>query len=70
MANITLTIPDAQLPRVIAALCASELANPVSPTGPNAKNVLIKWVKDCVTTYETRLAHEALAAIDTTNLVT
>lgn len=70
MATIVLTIPDAQLPRVIAALCASEQANPLPPTGSNAKNVVAKWIKDCVVTYETRIAQAALAAINTTDLVT
>lgn len=70
MATINLSIPDAQLPRVIAALCSSDPANLMAPTAANAKGVVIKWVTDCVKTYETRLAQQALAAVDTAGLVT
>lgn len=70
MANITLVIPDAELPRVIAALCASDMANPLTPTGPNAKAVVVKWVINCVKAYEVRLAQQALVPTDTTGLIT
>lgn len=69
MAAITLTIPDPQLQRVIAALCASDPANPVPPTAANAKAVVVKWVLDTVKRYELQQAQTALPAIDTTNLV-
>lgn len=70
MATLTLTIPDAQLQRVVVALCASDPANPMPSTVANAKAVVIKWVLNTVTQYETKLAQAAVPVVDTTNLVT
>lgn len=49
MATITLTIPDALLPRVKAALCAHA---GLPETNANAKQAVILWVKDTVQTFE------------------
>lgn len=73
MANINLQIPDAQLQRVIDALCASRTdpvtLQPIPPTGPNAKAIVIAWIKDQVLAYETEKARKAIAAIDVTTVV-
>lgn len=45
MASITLTIPDAELPRVRAALCT---AAGLSDSNANAKQAVINWVKTTV----------------------
>jgi len=49
MASINLTIPDAQLPRVRAALCAQA---GLAESNANAKEALIQWVKQVVRGYE------------------
>ena len=49
MANITLTIPDNQIQRVIDALCGRAR---VTPSGANAKTVVINYVKSVVRRYE------------------
>lgn len=72
MANMNLQIPDAQVQRVINALCARLMVDaetPVPPTAALAKSVVVDWIKEQVLTYETRLAQEALAAVDVTNIV-
>lgn len=71
MAQITLTIPDAQLPRVIAALCATKMTidGPTPPTGVNAKAILVEWVKQQVANHETQQAHNALPVVDVTTVV-
>jgi hypothetical protein len=61
MATIVLTIPDAVLPRVVDALCATggREENSTVAKGVFAKRVLIDWVRDQVILNETRLAQEA-----------
>lgn len=49
MATITLTIPDAALPRVRAALC---LAAGLPDTNANAKLATVNWVKATVAAVE------------------
>lgn len=73
MAVITFNIPDTQLPRVIAAVCASRMsptATPIPPTGANAKAVMVAWVTECVIAYEAELARKALPVVDVSTLVT
>ena len=66
MATITLTIPDAQVNRVINALCGSPLNQvPLTPTAANAKATVVAWVSEQVKLFETRAV-----VIDTTGLVT
>lgn len=57
--TITLTIQDAQLTRVINALCASA---GLAPTGANAKEALRQMVTRIVIGYDQALANQA--AID------
>jgi hypothetical protein len=68
MAQITLTIPDEHVQRVIDALCLGT-ANPVPATPANAKDVVIQWVKDHVLEYEMEMARRA-AITDVSTLVT
>jgi len=73
MASITLTIPDAQVTRVIDALCAGQMQDavtPVPPTAALAKQVVIDWIKARVLAYEEDQARKALAAIDVSDIVT
>lgn len=76
MAVIALTIPDAQLPRVIAALCARgatviagqpPVAVPESPA--NAKAVAVAWIKETVLAFETTAAHAAVVPPDVSTVV-
>lgn len=60
MANITLTIPDALLPRVRAALCAQA---GLPDSNPNAKEAVIMWVKATVQAFEYQAAVEARASV-------
>jgi hypothetical protein len=73
MANITLTIPDAQVSRVITAVCASRTEKvtllPIDPTAANAKAVVAAWIKECVCRYEEEQARLAIV-VDVTGLVT
>lgn len=55
MAQITLTIPDAVVQRVIVVLCSYTGA---TPSAVNAKIALIKLIKDRVRSYEAQLAGE------------
>lgn len=63
MAQITLTIPDAQVNRVIKALTADRLdpatGEPVAATAANAKAAVVDWIKDRVVSYEYQQAREA-----------
>lgn len=70
MANITLTIPDASLPRVRAALC---LTAGLPDTNANAKQALIDIIKDTVRAVEHAAAVNAQPAIvdpDVSDIVT
>jgi len=71
MATITLTIPDAVLPRVRAALCANA---GLPDSNANAKEAVIRLVKDTVATveYDTamRAASASVVAPDVTDIVT
>jgi hypothetical protein len=61
MATITLTIPDAALPRLVDALCALggwEADSPIA-RGAFARGVLIAWARDQVVAHEARLARQA-----------
>lgn len=60
MANITLTIPDALLPRVRAALCAKAS---LPDTNANAKEAVIMWIKQTVQAYEYEVALAERATI-------
>lgn len=59
MATITLTIDDAVLPRVRAALCAHA---GLPESNANAKAAVIAWVKDTVKTAEYNAAMQAASA--------
>lgn len=54
MAQITLTIPDAHMPRVIDALCTvgDYNADTDGNRGAFAKSVVIQWVRDTVLAVE------------------
>lgn len=70
MANITLTIPDAVLPRVRAALCS---AAGLPDTNANAKDAVIRWMRATVAAVEYAAAAEAAPPVpvpDTTGIVT
>ncbi len=70
MASITLTIPDALLPRVVSALCQY---GAVPQTNANAKAVVVDWVKATVYAIEAQAAEAARPAaplIDVSGLVT
>lgn len=70
MASITLTIPDADLPRVRAALCAHA---GVADSNANAKAVVVTWVKGIVREFEYNAAVVARPPIvepDVANIVT
>lgn len=56
MATITLTIPDAQLPRVRAALCSTA---GLPDTNANAKQAVIDWIKATVHSVEYTAAVQA-----------
>lgn len=64
MAQISLNIPDAALPRVIEALCARGHWSPELgiPKGAFAKQALVAWLKDEVQRYEHRQAELAAVA--------
>lgn len=51
MANITIVIPDADLPKVVEALCDG-----VSPTNAKAKTKVIELVKDYTRAYYVKKA--------------
>ena len=65
MATISLTIPDAQLARVRAALCAQA---GLPETNANAKEALIQWVKQVVRGIEHDAAVAAQPAIVDTDV--
>lgn len=56
MATITLTIPNAAVPRVRAALCA---AAQLPETDANAKQAIVDWVKATVALVENTAAGQA-----------
>lgn len=56
MATISLTIPDAQLARVVAALCVTA---GVPETGANAKAQVAEYVRERVKNYEATLSKTA-----------
>lgn len=60
MATITLTIPDAVLPRVRAALCTKA---GLPDSNPNAKEAVIQWIKETVQAVEYEAAVQARAAV-------
>lgn len=59
MAQITLTIPDAVLTRVITALASTQNPNDPTPPAQFAKQRVIQYVKGVVYGYETNLAAQA-----------
>lgn len=71
MATITLTIADAVLPRVRAALCAHA---GLADSNPNAKEAVIQLVKETVQSVEYNAAMQAASAAvvepDVSGLVT
>lgn len=70
MASITLTIPDAALPRVRAALCSNA---GLPDTNANAKEAVIRWIKATVQDVEYYAAVNARPTIsqpDVTDIVT
>lgn len=60
MASITLTIPDAALPRVRAALCASA---GLPDSNANAKEVVVEMVKAVVRSVEYGAAVKAQSPV-------
>lgn len=72
MAQINLQIPDAQLQRVIAALCdglMTPTGSPVDPTPALAKQALIQIIKVRVLQYEENKARAAIPPPDVTDVV-
>lgn len=70
MASITLTIPDAALPRVRAALCS---AAGLPESNANAKAAVINWVRATVAAVEYSAAvaaHPPVPEPDTSGIVT
>lgn len=70
MATITLTIPDAVLPRVRAALCTQA---GLPDSNANAKEAVIMWMKATVQAVEYQAAVAARADVvqsDVTDIVT
>lgn len=65
MATVTITIPDAQLPRFRDAFCAYiGLTAPADVTNANARLGLVQAAKNIVRNYETAQAEAAaLAAV-------
>lgn len=59
MATITLTVPDAQVPRILAAMATD--ANP-NPTAADVKARLIEYLKSVTKNYEREQA--ATATLD------
>ena len=57
MATITITIPDAQLQRVINGLCASV---GTAATPANAKQVVLTYIKATVLAVEQQVAVQAI----------
>ena len=65
MAQITITIPDLQLPRVREALCAYiGLTAPEDVTNPNARAGLIQAVKNITRAHETAALQAAIVVPD------
>jgi hypothetical protein len=58
MATVTITIPDAQLPRVIEALCVGAS---LPQSAANARQAVINWVT--TTTKEYELDRDRRAAV-------
>jgi len=72
MAQILLNIPDAQVQRVVDALCSllrTPIGTVVEPTPALAKGVLIDIIKERVKFYEEEKARLALPPPDVTNIV-
>lgn len=65
MANVTLTIPDNILPRVINGLCA---AVNLPPTNANAKLALISLIKQTLVQVEQIQAKKVIPDVDTSDL--
>lgn len=59
MATITITIDDAQLPRVVEALCVTAGVSP--PTGANAWAVVRDFIKRTTIEYERNRDQRAAA---------
>lgn len=65
VATITLTIPDAVLPRVRAALCAKA---GLPDSNANAKEAVVMWVKATVQAVEYEAAVQARATVEESNV--
>jgi hypothetical protein len=64
MADITLTIPDAVLPRVREAMCAYIGLSGADITNANAKAGLVQAVKNITRAYERQVAEAAITTPD------
>jgi hypothetical protein len=60
MAQVTITIPDAELPRVMEALCVTGNRAPVNAA--NAKQVVIDWATRVTREYEAARDRQAAVA--------
>lgn len=74
MANMNIQIPDAQVNRVIAALCANlykegSATDLVDPTPALAKQVVLDYIKDRVKVHETSEALKNVQPPDVSNIV-
>lgn len=77
MAQMTIQIPDAQVNRVINALCSGLFAptvgtavlTPIDPTPALAKQVVIEYIKERVVAYEREQAVKAIPPVDVQNVV-
>jgi hypothetical protein len=70
VANITITIPDALVPRVVTALCSSVMTDAVTfanPTPALAKQVLVDYIKERVRAFEEEQARKAIV-VDVSNI--
>jgi len=70
MATITLTVPDAQLPRVIAAVTANAGYSPTLPDGSPNPQTPAEFVKQLLANYLKHfvLEHEAAQAKATNDI--
>lgn len=72
MATISITIPDAVLPRVVEALCTANGYDPSSGLTKNqfAKQSIARYVKQTVIDYETNAAANTAAMTQRTSSTT
>lgn len=73
MAQFVLVIPDAQLDRVVKAMCDGQMIDALTPAVPTpalAKQMLITMIKERVRNYETLQAQKAININNLDTLIT